>query len=85
MEAKADPDSMNDYNVNCLILASKKAQEGVIDMLITCGVDIGYIDKNGNNALHIACQGGHSMIVKKILHYYWKSNKPKKKKEKKLT
>ena len=24
-EAKADPDSMNDYNVNCLILASKKS------------------------------------------------------------
>ena len=55
MEGGADPDSMNDYNVNCLLLASKKAQEGVIEMLIGCGVDIGYTDKNGNNALHIAC------------------------------
>ena len=57
--AKADPDSMNDYNVNCLILASKKAQFGIIDLLIKFGVDLGYVDKNGNNALHIACQGGH--------------------------
>lgn len=70
---------MNDYNINCLLLASKKAQVGVIDMLITCGVDLGYMDKNGNNALHIACQGGHIDIVRKILSYYWKSNKNKKK------
>lgn len=62
-EAKADPDSMNDYHVNCLILASKKSQVGVIDMLIEQGVDLGYRDKNGNNALHISCQGGHLQIV----------------------
>ena len=70
---------MNDYNINCLLLASKKAQVGVIDMLITYGVDLGYMDKNGNNALHIACQGGHFEIVRKILTYYWKTNKNKKK------
>ena len=58
--ANADPDSMNDYNVNCLILASKKSQIGVIEMLINCGVNIGCTDSNGNNALHIACQGGNS-------------------------
>ena len=65
---------MNDYNVNSLILASKKAQLGVIEMLITCGVDLGYVDKNGNNALHIACQSGHLEIVKIILEYFQKTN-----------
>ena len=83
-DAKADPDSMNDNNVNCLILASKKAQFGVIDMLIKCGVDLGYVDKNGNNALHIACQGGHTDVVRKILYYFDKCNRLKKKKKKTL-
>lgn len=69
---------MNDYHVNCLILATKKAQIGVIDMLITCGVDLGYVDRNGNNALHIACQSGHYDIVKRILTYYFKSNRNRK-------
>ena len=63
---------MNDYNINCLILASKKAQFGIIDLLINFGVDLGYVDKNGNNALHIACQGGHLEVVNKILLYFKK-------------
>ena len=46
---------------------------------LTSGVDIGYMDKNGNNALHIACQSGHKKIVRKILYYYWESNRIKKK------
>ena len=43
-------------------------------MLISCGVDLGYVDKNGNNALHIACQSGHQDIVKTILKYFYKTN-----------
>ena len=51
-------------------------------MLIKCGVDLGYVDKNGNNALHIACQGGHTDVVRKILYYFDKCNRLKKKKKK---
>lgn len=48
-------------------------------MLMACGVDLAYKDKNGNNSLHIACQSGHTDIVRMILNYNWKSNAKKKK------
>lgn len=53
-EAGANPDSMNDYKVNCLLIVTKKNQLNILDLLLNNGVDIGFSDKNGCNALHIA-------------------------------
>ena len=75
-EAGADPDSMNDYAVNCLLIATKKSQLIILDLLLKNGVDIGFVDRNGCNALHIASAAGFTEIVEMIL-LYW-SNKQRK-------
>lgn len=60
---------MNDYYVNCLLIATKKNQVGVMQMLLGYGVDLAFVDKNGLNALHIASSAGFAKIVTMILHY----------------
>ena len=70
----ADPDSMNDYAVNCLLIATKKEQWMMLSLLLDNGVDIGFVDRNGCNALHIASAAGFSDIVEMIL-LYWSRQK----------
>ena len=53
-EAGADPNTMNDYEINCLLIATKKSQLNILDLLLINGVDIGFVDRNGCNSLHIA-------------------------------
>ena len=66
---------MNDYDVNCLLIATKKAQLNILDLLLVNGVDIGFKDRNGCNALHIASAAGFSDIVEMILLYWSKMKK----------
>ena len=58
-EAGADPNTMNDYAVNCLLIATKKSQLNILNLLLKNGVDIGFVDRNGCNALHIASSAGY--------------------------
>ena len=58
-EAGADPNTMNDYAINCLLIATKKAQLNILNLLLKNGVDIGFVDRNGCNALHIASSAGY--------------------------
>ena len=78
-EALADPNIMNDYAVNCLLIATKKSQLNILDLLLKTGVDIGFVDRNGCNALHIASAAGFIDIVEMIL-LYWSRQKIKSKK-----
>ena len=75
-EAGADPDAMNDYAINCLLIATKKSQLNILDLLLENGVDIGFVDRNGCNALHIASAAGYQDIVEMIL-LYWSKMKAK--------
>lgn len=68
-EAGADLDVINDYEINCLLLATKKQQINILYLLLENGVDIRYKDKTGCNALHFAATGGHYDIIKTILVY----------------
>ena len=45
--AGAEPNTMNDYAVNCLLIATKKSQLNILDLLLKTGVDIGFVDRNG--------------------------------------
>jgi len=72
-EAGADPNTMNDYAVNCLLIATKKSQLNILDLLLKTGVDIGFVDRNGCNALHIASAAGYVDIVEMILLYWSRS------------
>ena len=69
-EAGADPDSMNENNINCLLIVTKKNQLNILDLLLNNGVNIGFEDKNGCNALHIASAAGFTDIVEMILLYW---------------
>jgi ankyrin repeat protein len=62
-EAGADSNTMNDYAINCLLIATKKAQLNILNLLLKNGVDIGFVDRNGCNALHIASSAGYQDIV----------------------
>ena len=53
-EAGAEINVMNDYKVNMLILATKKSNVNVLEMLIKQEVDLSLKDKSGCNCLHIA-------------------------------
>lgn len=61
---------MNDYAINCLLIATKKSQLNILDLLLINGVDIGFVDRNGCNALHIAASAGYVDIVEMILTYW---------------
>ena len=50
---------MNDHKINCLLIATKKAQLNILNLLLENGVDIGFVDRNGCNALHIASSAGY--------------------------
>ena len=69
-DAGAEPNTMNDYAVNCLLIATKKSQLNILDLLLINGVDIGFVDRNGCNALHIAAAAGYQDIVEMILLYW---------------
>ena len=75
-DAGANPNSMNDYYVNCLLIATKKSQLNILDLLLINGVDIGFVDRNGCNALHIASAAGYQDIVQMVL-LYWSKEKIK--------
>lgn len=82
-DAGANPNSMNDYYVNCLLIATKKSQLNILDLLLINGVDIGFVDRNGCNALHIASAAGYQDIVQMVL-LYWSREKTKAAKIKKI-
>eukprot|EP00347_Sterkiella_histriomuscorum_P019677 403340709 len=66
-EAGADPNIMNDTYKNALLLATKRNQLNVVDMLIQRNVDINVTDNNGCNSLHLAASGGFLEMCETIL------------------
>lgn len=80
-EAGADKDSINDYNLSCLIISTKRAQHNIIDLLLKYNADICYTDRKGCNALHVASHAGHTDIVHMLL-LYWSRDRLNKKKQK---
>ena len=66
-QAGANPDVRNDYDVSCIMLATKRASLNILQLLLLRGIDISFADKNGCNALHIAAVSGHYHIVYMLL------------------
>ncbi|CDW78136.1 ankyrin repeat [Stylonychia lemnae] len=66
-EAGADPNIMNDTFRNALLLATKRNQLNVVDLLIKKNVDINVTDNNFCNALHLAASGGFLEMCETIL------------------
>jgi len=64
---------MNDYNINLLLMATKKSQVFVLKLLLEKNVDMSYKDRNGCNSLHIASNQGHYEFVEMMLKYWKKS------------
>ncbi len=68
-EADANCNLPNDFTRNSLLIATRKNQISVIELLLRKGVDINYSDANGCNALHIACTQGYMESTKLLLRY----------------
>ena len=68
-EADANCNLPNDFTRNSLLIATRKNQISVIELLLRKGVDINYSDANGCNALHIACTQGFVESTKLLLRY----------------
>ena len=67
--AGADPNVRNDYDLSCIMLATKRSSVQILELLLHRGIDITFIDKNGCNALQIASASGHFEIVSMLLIY----------------
>ncbi|XP_046341648.2 uncharacterized protein LOC124122611 isoform X1 [Haliotis rufescens] len=50
-----------------LMVVARHGHKKVFDLLVSKRVDVSLVDDDGNNILHLACQGGHVDIVKSIL------------------
>ena len=70
IDAGADINVMNDYYINCLLMATKKGKKNILKLLLEHGVDISFCDRNGYNALHIASASGHVDVVLMLLNYW---------------
>ena len=68
--ANADCNIRNDFNRNSLLIATRKNQISVVELLLKKGVDIKFSDANGCNALHIACTNGFTDITRLLLEYW---------------
>ena len=78
--AGADANANNDHNIGCALIAAKKAQLPVLALLLQKGIDIGCVDKNGCNALHIATASGSYEMVEKLLMHWSLTNIKRRKK-----
>jgi uncharacterized protein len=72
--ADANCNLPNDFTRNSLLIATRKNQIDVVELLLKKGVDINFNDANGCNALHIACTQGFVDTVKLLLKQ-WAWNK----------
>ena len=67
-EADANCNLPNDFTRNSLLIATRKNQISVIELLLRKGVDINYSDANGCN-FAIACTQGYMESTKLLLRY----------------
>ena len=68
--ANADCNIPNDFTRNSLLIATRKNQLNVVELLLQKDVDINFIDANGCNALHIACTQGYTQTVEVLLNHW---------------
>ncbi|XP_067662108.1 ankyrin repeat domain-containing protein 17-like [Haliotis asinina] len=50
-----------------VIVAADKGQKDVVELLVREGADVSRVNDVGNNALHVACRGGHVDVAEFIL------------------
>ena len=68
--ANANCNLPNDFTRNSLLIATRKNQLDVVNLLLEKDVDINFMDANGCNALHIACTNGFTKTVEVLLKYW---------------
>ena len=74
--ANANCNLPNDFTRNSLLIATRKNQLDVVELLLEKDVDINFMDANGCNALHIACTNGFTKTVEVLLKH-WSKKKSK--------
>lgn len=74
--ANADCNIPNDFTRNSLLIAARKNQLNVVELLLDKKVNINFRDANGCNALHISCTSGFTDLVRLLLAH-WSRSKAK--------
>ncbi|XP_046562347.1 serine/threonine-protein phosphatase 6 regulatory ankyrin repeat subunit C-like [Haliotis rubra] len=62
-----DIESKGQYGRTPLMASANKGHRGLFEFLVTKGSDVSAVDDDGNNVLHVACQGGSLDMVKYII------------------
>ncbi|XP_067667462.1 ankyrin repeat domain-containing protein 50-like [Haliotis asinina] len=62
-----DINSREHYGRTCVMIAAYRGRMDVLKYLVKQGGDVSLLDKTGDNILHIACRGGHVVMVKYII------------------
>ncbi|XP_048248341.1 serine/threonine-protein phosphatase 6 regulatory ankyrin repeat subunit B-like isoform X2 [Haliotis rufescens] len=53
-----------------VMMSALKGDQSVFDLLVSKQADLTLVDKHGNHALHIACEGGNKAIVQHLVSPY---------------
>jgi ankyrin repeat protein len=75
VEAGANCNLSNDFDRNSLLIAARRNQLNVVELLLQNKVDINFCDANGCNALHVVCTNGFIECADMLLSYWYKQRK----------
>lgn len=75
VEAHANCNLSNDFERNSLLIAARRNQLNVVELLLKNAVDINFADANGCNALHVVCTNGFVECAELLLSYWYKLRK----------
>ncbi|XP_067668041.1 uncharacterized protein [Haliotis asinina] len=68
-QGQVDINSKGRYGMTAVMLAASWGHRDIFNTIINSNPDVSVLDLQGNNILHVACNGGHETIVKYILSH----------------
>ena len=63
----SNQEKQQQLNAELIQAIINKKDLSIIEEIIVRGADVNYADKDGETVLHLACQNGHSEIVKILI------------------
>eukprot|EP01126_Amoeba_proteus_P003913 TRINITY_DN1131_c0_g1_i17.p1 TRINITY_DN1131_c0_g1~~TRINITY_DN1131_c0_g1_i17.p1 ORF type:complete len:169 (+),score=34.84 TRINITY_DN1131_c0_g1_i17:598-1104(+) len=67
LKKRADPKLTNEGEVSCLHFAAAQGDKNGFVKILSLGLDINAVNKNGKTPLHVASEKGHLDVIKVLL------------------